>query len=84
MEEGVGHLCYISRNTTFIKHKVEKQITKKNNYNNEYDKQLNSFYEQCSQLVLQHVDLKSIKCLIIASPGFVKDEFYKVYRKGLQ
>lgn len=26
MEEGVGHFCYISQNTTFIKYKVEKNI----------------------------------------------------------
>ena len=76
MEEGIAHLCFISPNTTFIKHKVLHTISKKNNYNNTYDKQLATFYEACSTIVFNHVDISAMKCFIIASPGFVKDQFF--------
>jgi hypothetical protein len=40
MEEGVAHLCFVSPNTTFMKHKVEKAIPRKSHYNNNNDKHL--------------------------------------------
>ncbi|KAG6543433.1 hypothetical protein Mapa_015103 [Marchantia paleacea] len=41
-----------------------------------YDKALNKFFENVLQGVLRHVDFSIVKCLIIASPGFTKDQFY--------
>lgn len=76
MEEGVAHLCFISPNTTIIKHKVLMAIGRKNNYNSHYDKQLTNFYSSCCQMVQSHARLAEMRCLIIASPGFVKDQFY--------
>ena len=77
MEEGVAHICYISSNTTLIKHKIEKNIQKKSNNNSQYDKQLEQFYDQCSNIIINHVNFDKIKCFIIASPGFLKDQMFK-------
>jgi len=35
-------------------------------------------------LLEQHIDFKQIKALIIASPGFVKEEFYKFLRQEVE
>lgn len=36
---------------------------------------LNRFYESVVQAILRHVNFDIVKCIIIASPGFVKDQF---------
>lgn len=33
------------------------------------------FYENVMQGILRHVNFEIVKCIIIASPGFVKDQF---------
>lgn len=37
---------------------------------------LNKFYEAVMQGILRHIDFNIVKCVIIASPGFVKDQFF--------
>lgn len=38
---------------------------------------LNKFYEQVMQSIFRHVDFSIVKCVIVASPGFVKDQFFE-------
>eukprot|EP00850_Spirogloea_muscicola_P010672 SM000063S20062 [mRNA] locus=s63:547279:550585:- [translate_table: standard] len=38
---------------------------------------MNRFFEQTLQAVLRHVDFGIVRCLILASPGFTKDQFYE-------
>lgn len=38
---------------------------------------LTKFYEAVMQGILRHVDFNIVKCVIVASPGFVKDQFYE-------
>lgn len=42
---------------------------------------LNKFYENVMQGILRHVDFDIIKCVIIASPGFVREQFFE-YMNG--
>lgn len=37
---------------------------------------LTKFYEAVMQGILRHVDFSIVKCVILASPGFVRDQFY--------
>lgn len=41
-----------------------------------HDKGLNRFYETLYQSFLRHIPYSSLKAIIIASPGFVKDAVY--------
>lgn len=41
-----------------------------------HDKGLNRFYETLYQSFLRHIPYTSLKAVIIASPGFVKDAVY--------
>lgn len=38
---------------------------------------LERFYESIMQGILRHVNFDVIKCVILASPGFVKDQFHQ-------
>lgn len=76
MDEGVAHLCYVKNNITVIKGKVEKNIPKKKSGSDYHIKLLKEFYELCFQKII-NVDFSKIKCFVIASPGFFKDEFYE-------
>lgn len=38
---------------------------------------LTKFYDNVMQALLRHVNFDIVKCVIIASPGFVRDQFYE-------
>ncbi len=42
---------------------------------------LNKFYENVMQGILRHINFDIIKCVIIASPGFVREQFFE-YMNG--
>ncbi|CAD8133681.1 unnamed protein product [Paramecium pentaurelia] len=84
MEEGVGHLCLIGSATTRLKQKVEKQITKKRSSNEQREKGMEEFFRACLAALEQDSLFEQIKCLIVASPGFVKDDFYVFLRNTFQ
>ena len=50
---------------------------KRKGFSNQHDKAVNKFYLQVLKAICQHLDFSVIKCLIVASPGYVKDEFLK-------
>ncbi|GJS43559.1 protein PELOTA 1 [Tanacetum coccineum] len=42
-----------------------------------YDEALNKFYENVLQAFIHHIDFKVVRCAVIASPGFTKDQFHR-------
>lgn len=38
---------------------------------------LAKFFENVMQGILRHVNFEVVKCVLIASPGFVKDQFFE-------
>lgn len=40
-----------------------------------YSKALSSFFNKVFQAVIRHVDWSIVKCLVIAGPGFAKEQF---------
>ena len=38
---------------------------------------LQRYFESVMQGILRHVNFDVVKCVLIASPGFVRDEFYE-------
>ena len=88
MDEGVAHFCYVKTSTTQMFKKVEKSIAKKQSVGqkvgNKHQEQLNQFFEMCFQALMSSVDFQKIKCLILASPGFVKDDFLAYIKENSQ
>lgn len=71
MEEGVAHLCYITNSTTLLKQKIEKNVTKKKSGQDLRAKSMGDFFSMCLSAIASEEMLNKVKCLIIASPGYI-------------
>lgn len=76
MQEGLAHLCLITPNMTLVRAKLETNIPRKRKGScSQHDKGLTRFYDQILQAILRHINFDVVKCVLVASPGFVKDQF---------
>lgn len=75
MEEGVAHLYLISSHLTILKAKIEQSIPKKRKGPSNHDKALHNFFQKILDAIAKNINFDIIKCIIVASPGFVKDQF---------
>ena len=74
---GLAHVCLVTTHMTLLKQRIDTNIPKKRSGSSNHSKAVVKFYEAVYRAILQHIDFSRIKCLIIASPGFVKDDFWK-------
>jgi len=77
MQNGLAHLCLVTGPLTIVKAKIEISVPKKRTGSSNQAKAIQRFYSAVYQAILRHVDFAKIKCLLLASPGYVKDDFYK-------
>ena len=78
MQEGLAHICLVGASITTVKGRVETSIPRKHGAAIAgYDKALNKFFENVLQAVLRHVNFGIVRCLVVASPGFTKDQFFE-------
>jgi protein pelota len=76
MQEGLAHVCVVTECMTLTRARVEVHIPRKRRGSCEnHDKALKRFYDTVMQAMLRHIRFDVIKCLIVASPGFIKDQF---------
>ncbi|XP_026295657.1 protein pelota isoform X2 [Apis mellifera] len=76
MQEGIAHICLITSNMTIVRAKIDQVIPRKRKGNvSQHEKGLTRFYDNIMQGILRHVNFDIVKCIILASPGFVKDQF---------
>lgn len=78
MQEGLGNILMVSRSLTLTRARVEVSIPRKGKnalYNR--DSAMNKFFAQVLRSMLEHLDLNRLRVLLVASPGFVKDDFYR-------
>jgi protein pelota len=77
MDSGSAHICAIGTSMTHILSKVQYNVPKKHvGSSGIHDKGLQKFYELLYAGIERHVDWNVTKVLILASPGFYKDDFY--------
>lgn len=77
MQEGLAHVCLITASMTLIRAKIDVAIPRKRKgFVQQHEKGLNKYYEQVMQAILRHINFDVVKCILIASPGFVKDQFF--------
>ncbi|CAO3652175.1 unnamed protein product [Cunninghamella echinulata] len=77
-QEGLANLCFLTQNMTIVKQRIETPIPRKRKGSvTNHDKGLTKFFEQIYQAIVRTVDFSIIKAIIIASPGFVKDQVYE-------
>lgn len=78
MQDGLAHICLITSSMTIVRSKIDIPIPRKRkNYVNQHEKGLAKFHDAVMQGILRHVNFEVVKCILIASPGFVKDQFYE-------
>jgi len=77
MEEGIAHLFYISTSQTVTKGKISQAIPKKRNGSTQHDKGKEKFFEKVLNQLVKQINFENTKVVIIASPGFTKDDFKK-------
>lgn len=78
MQEGLAHVCLITSSMTLVRSKIDVNIPRKRKGStSQHEKGLSKFYDAVYQGILRHLNFDVIKCVLLASPGFVKDQFYE-------
>lgn len=76
MQEGLANLVLVTAAMTLLRAKVEVTIPRKRRGScTQHEKALDRFYEAVMQAILRHINFDVVKCVLLASPGFVKDQF---------
>ncbi|XP_031402268.1 protein PELOTA 1 isoform X3 [Punica granatum] len=78
MQEGLAHILLVGRSMTTTRARIETSIPRKHGPAIAgYDSALNKFFENVLQAFLKHIDFSVVRCAVIASPGFTKDQFHR-------
>ncbi|KAK9141104.1 hypothetical protein Scep_010785 [Stephania cephalantha] len=78
MQEGLAHIILVGKSVTTTRSRIETSIPRKHGPAIAgYEAALNKFFENVVQAFLKHVDFKVVRCAVIASPGFTKDQFHR-------
>ncbi|KAK1403653.1 The messenger RNA surveillance factor Pelota [Heracleum sosnowskyi] len=78
MQEGLAQIFLIGKSVTITRSRIEASIPRKHGPAIAgYDKALNKFFDNVAQAFLKHIDFQLIRCAVIASPGFTKDQFHR-------
>eukprot|EP00095_Tigriopus_kingsejongensis_P002917 snap_masked-scaffold336_size202805-processed-gene-1.26 protein:Tk02917 transcript:snap_masked-scaffold336_size202805-processed-gene-1.26-mRNA-1 annotation:"GG10049" len=76
MQEGLAHICLVTASMTIVRSKVEIVIPRKRRGNTtHHDKSLQRFYDTLLQAALRHINFEVVKAVLVASPGFTRDQF---------
>lgn len=77
MQEGIAHVCLLSGAMTLVRAKIDVAIPRKRKGSaSQFEKGLQRFFESILQALLRHVNFDVTRCVLLASPGFVKDQFF--------
>lgn len=78
MQEGLAHIFLVGRSMTTSRSRIETSIPRKHGPAIAgYDSALKKFFDNVLQAFMKHVDFNVVRCAVIASPGFTKDQFHK-------
>ncbi|XP_074634988.1 protein pelota homolog isoform X3 [Acropora palmata] len=73
---GLGHIILVTSSMTVVRAKIDMNVPRKRKgFCSQHDKGLLKFYDALIQGILRHINFDVIKCILIASPGFVKEQF---------
>ncbi|KAJ3277828.1 hypothetical protein HDU76_010158, partial [Blyttiomyces sp. JEL0837] len=76
LEEGLANICLVTNNMTIVRQRIEVNVPRKRKGSSHHEKGFARFLDHVYQGLLKHVNLEVVKVLIIASPGFYKDQLY--------
>jgi len=77
MQEGLAHVCLVTSSMTIVRAKIDVPVPRKRRGDcSQHEKGLSKFYDQIVQALLRHVNFEVVKAVLIASPGFIKQQFF--------
>ncbi|KAI9322397.1 protein pelota [Dichotomocladium elegans] len=77
-QEGLANICFLTEHMTVVKQRIETPIPRKRKGSvTNHEKGLERFYDQIYQAVIRLFDFNIIKAVVIASPGFVREQVYQ-------
>jgi protein pelota len=78
MQTGLAHLCSVTSSMTQVRSKIDVNIPRKRLMSSAgHDKAMARFFEAMGEAIAKFVDFSVVKCLVIASPGFLREDFSK-------
>lgn len=78
MQDGLANVCLVTNSLTLVRAKIDINLPRKRRGNTQqHEKALHRFYEAVMQALLRHVNFDVVKCILLASPGFTKDQFFE-------
>ncbi|TYI60121.1 hypothetical protein E1A91_D02G175100v1 [Gossypium mustelinum] len=78
MQEGLANILLVGKSMTSTRSRIETSIPRKHGPAIAgYESALKKFFENVLQAFLKHVDFNVVRCAVIASPGFTKDQFHR-------
>ena len=91
MEEGIANIFVVTQHKTMLKQKIEKAIAKTTKFNaNKKSSQSNKFFDSVLQALEKSFTgenacyFQKVRCVVIGSPGFVKENFYNYLKDAQQ
>ncbi|EPZ35645.1 hypothetical protein ROZALSC1DRAFT_28133 [Rozella allomycis CSF55] len=82
---GLANVCLVTDNMIVVMQRIEVNIPKKRlGSTTQREKAQNKFMEQIYNAIIKHIPLADMKAIIIASPGFLKDQLFSYIMKEAQ
>lgn len=81
MQEGLAHICLLTQAMTITKLRIERNIPKKSQMNQNHNKSIIRFFEDIYEGIKKSINFDMIKVVLIGSPGFLKDDFMEFFNK---
>ncbi|KAL6895384.1 putative translation factor pelota [Trichoderma longibrachiatum] len=75
MQEGLANICLITQFRTVVKTRVESVVPKKRDTAADQDAGMRKFFEKTLSSLLRAADFSESRPLLLASPGFVAQDF---------
>lgn len=78
MQEGLANVCLVMESITIVRQRIEVGVPRKRRGDTtQHDKGVNKFLDAVYQAIVRYVNFDVVKCVIIASPGFLRDQMYE-------
>jgi protein pelota len=77
MSGGLAHVCLVTGSVTVTKARIDYNIPKKRTGSSAHEKAITKFYDAIYRAILNHVPFDKVKCILVGSPGFQRDDFFK-------
>lgn len=78
MQPGLANICLVTTHMTQVRQKIEMAIPRKRvGSTSGHDASLKKFFLAVADAIKRHIDMNLIKVVLVASPGFLKEDFLK-------